>query len=316
MGVSQIVVIIIAVPLALSLMPNVLRRFNNRGKRIDTGAVEFFNGKTAVVTGSSSGLGRAIATQLAQCNLKSIILSGRNVEALEEVKKECIRICPSLEIFIITCDLAETESAERFARDVVHVLDGKVDLLVLSGGSSSRSSFLNTSLAIDKLLLNVNFLSSAAICKGIVPCMVRRNSGSIVWISSIQGLLGTPFRTSYAASKFAVQGYCESLRSEISSSGVKVQCVSPGYINTNLSMSAITGDGSKYGVTDETTANGADPNHVAIEIINSARTNKTDYIVAANFTARVALLLKFLFPHVLERQLVKRFQKGSELNKK
>lgn len=274
--------------------------------------MEFFQGKNACLTGCSSGLGRAIAMQLAKCNLKSIVLSGRNLEALEEVKRECINISPALEIFIMTCDLAETQSAEKFARDVVRVLNGKVDLLVLSGGCSSRSSFLETSLDVDKMLMNVNFLASAAICKGVVPSMVKRKSGGIIWISSIQGLIGTPFRTSYAASKFAVQGYCESLRSELSSSGVKVQCVSPGYINTNLSKSAVTGDGSKYGVTDDTTANGADPNHVAIEIINSAWTNKTDYIVAASLSARVALLLKSLFPHVLEKQLVKRFKKGSE----
>jgi dehydrogenase/reductase SDR family protein 7B len=316
MGLSYVIFVIITLPIAFSWMPNTLRRFNSSGNRINSGAIEFLSGKNAIVTGSSSGLGRAIATQLARCNLKSIVLSGRNLEALEEVKKECLSICPALEIFIMTCDLAESESAEKFARDAVCVLEGNVDLLVLSGGCSSRSSFLDTSLDVDKMLMNVNFLASAAICKGVVPSMVRRNSGSIIWISSIQGLIGTPFRTSYAASKFAVQGYCESLRSELSSSGVKVQCVSPGYINTNLSKSAITGDGSKYGVTDETTANGAEPNHVAVDIINSARTNKMDYIVAADLSARVALLLKVLSPRVLEKQLVKRYKIGSEKKNK
>lgn len=308
---SQIVLLLLSIPLTFSLIPNLRRGLKNirRKKDVTIDTFEYLAGKTAVITGSSSGLGRAIAIELATCNVKSMVLSGRNIDALELVKTECLKICPELEVYILTCDLANTTSAENFARESSFLLSSGVDLLILSGGCSSRSSFIDTTLDVDKLLMNVNFLSGAAICKVIVPLMVQRQKGNIIWISSIQGLIGTPYRTSYAASKFAVQGYCESMRSELTSSGVKVSCVSPGYIRTNLSKAAITGDGSRYGVTDETTASGADPTDVAIEILNSINT-KSDYLIAASFFMKVALFLKFFFPRILEKQLVKRYQNG------
>lgn len=156
--------------------------------------------------------------------------------------------------------------------------------------------------------------------------------------------VGTPFRTSYAASKFAVQGYTEALRSELASSNISVHVVSPGYIRTNLSLSAVMGDGGGYGKMDDTTANGkwyhkwfpfiscccllslsflqririagADPDEVANEILTSIAQNKTDFVVAATFSAKAALLLKFLAPGFLEKQLVKRFEKGKVEMKK
>jgi dehydrogenase/reductase SDR family protein 7B len=130
-------------------------------------------------------------------------------------------------------------------------------VLINNGGVSSRSSFLDTKPEVDAMVMQINFLSGASLAKAVVPGMVDRKSGAILWISSVQGLFGLPERTSYAASKFAVQGYCEALRGELASSGVNVHVASPGYIRTNLSRSAITGDGSPYGKLDSTTANGA-----------------------------------------------------------
>ena len=170
---------------------------------------------------------------------------------------------------------------------------------------------MDTDIEVDEMLMKVNYLAGAAIAKGIVPSMVEKKTGSIIWISSVQGLIGTPFRTSYAASKFAVQGYCEALRSELSSSEVNVHCISPGYISTNLSLNAATGDGTKHGKMDETTANGADPSDVAVEILDSVVANsKSDFVVAASTSARAAIVLKLFAPRLLEKMLVKRFLKS------
>ena len=124
-------------------------------------------------------------------------------------------------------------------------------------------------------------------------------------------LVGTPFRTSYTASKFAVQGYCEALRSELWSSGITVHVASPGYIRTNLSTSAIRGDGSKYGKMDETTANGANPSDVAVTILDLVANGKADFMVAATISAKAAIFLKLIAPSFLFKILVKRFEKGS-----
>lgn len=280
---------------------------------LDDQTVENLNGKAVVITGASSGLGKAMALKLAECNLKHLVLSGRNVEALDDVKASCEKVDDSSKVHVLPCDLSDVESAIKFAKEASEKCGNAIDVLILNGGMSSRSSFLETDVKVDELLMNVNFLSGAAISKEIAPSMVERKSGRIVWISSLQGKIGTPFRTSYAASKFAVQGYCEALRSELASSGVKVHCVSPGYINTNLSKNAATGDGSKYGKLDQTTANGADPTDAAIEIIDSVITmDKSDFIVAGSASAKAGIALKFLAPNILEKQLVRRFLKSSK----
>ena len=153
--------------------------------------------------------------------------------------------------------------------------------------------------------------------KTLVPHMVTSNNGGkVIWIGSIQGKLGTPYRTSYAASKFAVQGYCEALRSELASSNVSVHIVSPGYIRTNLSLSAVMGDGKAYSKMDDTTANGANPDEVASEILNSVAVGRNDFVVAATVSAKLGLWLKFIAPSFLEKMLVKRYEKGQIVDAK
>jgi dehydrogenase/reductase SDR family protein 7B len=294
------------------------------------------NGKNVILTGASSGLGKALAFQIAKCGVNTLVLSGRNVEQLNHVKSNCEEIhanankestSTSKSTFeIVPCDLSDESSVTQFSSKAMSICDEKADMLILCGGISSRSSFLETTPEVDKMLMQVNFLSGSAIAKRVIPSMVDKSSSTssstsstssnIIWISSIQGLLGTPYRTSYAASKFAVQGYCEALRAELSSQGVQVSCVSPGYIQTNLSKGAIRGDGSKHGQMDESTAKGADPNELAVEILDSVKGGgKTDLVVAATLSAKVALFLKFFAPSLLEQILVKRFQKESSKQK-
>ena len=273
-----------------------------------------YQGKNVILTGASSGLGKAFAIQLVKCGVKTLVLSGRNMEQLGDVKSICESKVSSdneTEVHVLPCELADESSVDNFSDEAMLKLKEKADMLILCGGISSRSSFLDSGKDVDKLLMQVNFLSGSAIAKRVIPSMVSSGEGQIIWISSVQGLLGTPFRTSYAASKFAVQGYCEALRSELASSGVQVSCVSPGYIRTNLSKGAIKGDGSVHGKMDETTAKGADPDELASEILDSVVHGKTDFVVAATFSAKAALALKFLAPSLLEKLLVKRYQKNA-----
>lgn len=278
---------------------------------------ECFAGKSVLLTGASRGLGRSLATRLASCGVSELVLSGRDSEALDGVRAECLRLGPDVKVRVVPCDLADKESVDELAREAIASCDGgAVDVLINNGGISSRSSFIETNFEVDERLMRVNFLSGAQLAKAVAPGMVGRGSGRIVWVSSVQGRIGTPFRTSYAGSKFAVAGYCEALRSELSSRGVAVHVASPGYVRTGLSRSAVTGDGSAYGKTDETTANGADPDDVATYILDSVAAGRTDFVVAATFSARLAIWLKFLAPSFLEKQLVKRYEKQRLESKK
>ena len=280
-----------------------------------------FENKSVLLTGASRGLGRSLAHKLAECNVSLLILSGRDEDALLQVKNECADIASlsssspsSTKIEIVPCDLADQSSVDNLSAKSISIAQQlhttkAIDVLINNGGISSRSSFLDTDISVDQKLMQVNFFSGVGLAKAVVPNMVEQKMGRIVWISSIQGKLGTPYRTSYAASKFAVQGYCEALRSELTSSNVHVHTISPGYIRTNLSQSAVMGDGNNYGKTDATTENGKDPDDVASTILNSVTKEQMDIIVAATFSAKVALWLKVLAPSFLDAMLVKRFEK-------
>jgi dehydrogenase/reductase SDR family protein 7B len=268
-----------------------------------------FEGKSVLLTGASGGLGQALATNLASCQVRSLILTGRNKDALDTVAKECQQISPSTKVHVVLCDLSDRDSVKRLGEESL-TLCGSVDLLVNNGGVSSRSNFLETKLEVDERVMQINFFAGASLAKTVVPNMVANNGGKIIWISSVQGLLGIPSRTSYAASKFAVQGYCEGLRAELAANNVTVHVASPGYIRTSLSLAALTGDGTTHGQMDEATAKGADPLEVAVNILDSVANGKSDFVVAATSSAKAAIWMRLLCPSILQRLLVKRFQKS------
>jgi dehydrogenase/reductase SDR family protein 7B len=308
-----------------------------------------YKNKSILITGASRGLGRSLALTLSTCNPSLLILSGRDEAALKTVQEECYVLLfqssrgggaverKIMKVEIVVCDLANRASVEQLAETSLNLArdhhlssdntnsSGTIDILINNGGISSRSSFLETSIDVDERVMQVNFFAGVTLAKKLVPSMIDVEGMSstsstgekttttkkkrIIWISSIQGKLGTPYRSSYAASKFAIQGYCESLRSELSSSNVDVHIVSPGYIRTNLSQSAVMGDGRSYSKTDETTANGADPDKVAVDILNAVAAGNTDFVVAATLSAKIAIWIRFLLPSVLNRILVKRFEK-------
>jgi dehydrogenase/reductase SDR family protein 7B len=278
---------------------------------------ECFQDKTVLLTGASGGLGRSLALELAACGVGTLILSARRKDALQEVAAECQSLSAnsSLQIHILPCDLVDPASVAELGIQAVKACPKGIDVLINNGGVSSRSPFVETDASVDQKLMQINFLSGAALTKAVVPGMIAKGAGRIVWISSVQGLLAVPGRTSYAASKYAVQGYCDSLRPELAMSGVTVHVISPGYIRTNLSLSAITGDGKAYGKMDETTAKGADPKDVAVATLDSVAANQAELMVAAGLSAQVGIWLRFLFPGLLRYLLVKRFEKSQAKEK-
>lgn len=277
---------------------------------------ESFHSKSILITGASGGLGRSLALQFSTCIPRVLILSARNEEALKQVVEECKVISPTSVIHMLLCDLSNMDQVKQLGDEALKLCYqsgfGVVDVLVNNGGISSRSNFLDTTIEVDETVMRVNYLAGACLAKKVVPDMVKQKSGKIIWISSVQGLVGIPNRTSYAASKFAVQGYCESLRAELAPCNVSVHVISPGYIRTNLSRSAMLGDGRQYNQMDATTASGADPQDVAYTILDEVAKGRSDIIVAATFSAKVAIWLRFLLPTLLQYLLVSRFIKSEQ----
>lgn len=202
---------------------------------------------------------------------------------------------------------------------------GQINVLVNNAGVSSRSRAEDTDISVDTRLMRLNFLAPVALTKGVLCTMLRNNrdsnsisssssfsssssSGTLVYVSSVQGLLSLPFRSSYAASKFALQGWCDALRAEVSSRGVRVCVASPGYIRTNLSRNAVTGDGSAAGVMDATTAAGQDPDVLAEDIWRAAAAGRARHDPYP-LSAYVAVVARSLVPRLVDWVMARRYQR-------
>ena len=244
-----------------------------------------------------------------------LFLSSRSVENLEAVATKCRALSPESVVAVIPLDLSDLTEEEGGSLDRYmtalhkhlkgHSLGG-IDCLIGNAGVSSRGSALDTSEAVLRSVMNVNFFGPVALTKAIARDMCARNTGgAIAVVSSVQGKLGLPLRTSYACSKHALQGYFDSVRGELSLSGVNVSVISPGYISTNLSLNAVTAAGEQYGVTDETTRNGMTPATAAHMTLLAIANEVPDLILADDKTV-AAIQGKTQFPDLMAKFMNKR----------
>lgn len=178
-----------------------------------------------------------------------------------------------------------------------------------------RSEIVNTEMKVDIQLMLVNYFGAIALTKACLPSMIRRKQGRIVFISSVQGKFGIPERSSYAASKHAMQAFSECLRAEVARHNVKVTIVSAGYIKTNLSLNAVTGSGESYGKLDKDTENGVDPLELARDILQAVLNDEKD-VFTAHFMARAALKIHYYLPSlffwIMEKRAAKLALKNSK----
>lgn len=201
----------------------------------------YFNGKVVWITGASSGIGEALAYELARRGA-TLVLSARREPLLERVRGQCER---ASEHTIVPLDLSEISSMAAATAKVLE-RHSQIDILINNGGISQRSTVSETDVDVDRRIMEVNYLGTVAMTKAVLPSMLARGRGQIVVISSLMGKLHTPMRSAYAASKHALHGFFGCLRAEVHDRGVHVCVICPGYVNTEITKHALTGDGSTY----------------------------------------------------------------------
>ncbi|XP_020814626.1 dehydrogenase/reductase SDR family protein 7-like [Drosophila serrata] len=272
-------------------------------------------GKVVVVTGASSGLGESLAHVFYRAGCK-VILAARRTQELERVKKDLLAldVDPAYPPTVLALDLAELNSIPEFVTRVLAVYN-QVDILINNGGISVRADVASTAVDVDLKVMVVNYFGSVALTKALLPSMVKRNSGHICFISSVQGKFAIPQRAAYSASKHAMQAFADSLRAEVASQNINVSCVSPGYIRTQLSLNALTGSGSSYGKMDETTAKGMSPDKLAERILQCILRKEPDIIVS-DIQAKVAYYLRHLCPSLYFWIMAKRALKLEKADRK
>lgn len=250
--------------------------------------------KVVWITGASSGIGEALTYKLNELGAK-LIISSRNRESLYLVKSKCK--VNSLDVHVLPLDLENIDSLTEVTASAIKIFN-RVDIIIHSGGVSQRSLALETDLNVAQRIMNINFWGTVALSQSILPSMLSNNSGQIVIISSLVGKFGTKFRSAYSASKHALHGYFDSLRQEINPE-IKISIICPGFIKTNVTINALTADGTKQNSMDDAQANGMAADKCAIEIINAIKSGKEEVNIGGR--EKYAVLLKRFLPGLFSK---------------
>ena len=247
--------------------------------------------KIVWVTGATSGIGEALVHALAQEGAK-IILSARRAGELERVARE--NNLNAENHLILPLDLARNDD---YSVEIKKALEkfGRVDILINNGGISQRSLAKDTPIAVDREIMNVDFFGTVSLTKALLPSMLANKSGMVVAISSAVGKFGSPWRSGYSAAKHALHGFFDSLRAECYADGLKVLIVCPGFIQTNVSINALTGSGKALGEMDPATAAGLTASEAARQIIEAIKSDKEE-VVVGKFKEKLGVWVKRHFP--------------------
>lgn len=249
------------------------------------------------ITGASSGIGEAIAKQYVVQNSK-LVLSARRESELNRVKQACVALgAKGSDILVLPLDVTDHGAMGDKTQAVMDEF-GRIDVLINNAGISQRSKCLDTDLSVYQQLLDVDVLGQIALTKSVLPIMVEQQSGHIAVTSSVAGKVGVKWRTGYCAAKHAVMGFFDALRAEVNEYGIQVSTITPGFIKTDVSKNAVTGDGTGFGVDDEDIKAGMDVDKCAQVIVNKLNKGVKEIAVGEGLPM-LALILKRFFPNVV-----------------
>jgi short-subunit dehydrogenase len=258
-----------------------------------------FTDKVVWITGASSGIGKALALELSKQHAK-IIISSRNEEKLKAVKEQCSY---SENVKILPLDLADHIIMNDKVTEALQLF-GSLNILINNGGISQRSLAIETQLSVDKKLFDINYFGTVALTKAVLPYFVKQKAGHIVTITSVVGKIGTPLRSSYAASKHALHGFFDSLRAEVFKDNIAVTLVCPGFVRTDVSKNALTADGSPQNKMDNATDAGLSPVFFARKMLKTVATQKQEVVIGGT-KEKLAVYVKRFFPVLLSKMIRK-----------
>lgn len=260
----------------------------------------YFKNKRIWITGASSGIGEALAVALSAAGAH-LILSSRKESELNRVAAACGQ-AGAVSVQVEPLDLAIHDSIPLVVEKVLKRV-GKIDILINNGGISQRALALDTTLDVDKRLMNVNYFGTVALTKAVLPGMLTHQLGHIVTVTSLTGKFGSPYRSSYAAAKHALHGFFDSLRAELAQTPVRVTLVCPGFVRTNVSINALTGDGSQLGTMDEATDHGMEPSAVANKLMRAVEQGREEVYFGGKEV--LGVYIKRFFPAYFSRLISK-----------
>lgn len=247
------------------------------------------------ITGATSGIGEALALELAPRGAR-LILSGRRRDRLDALAERC----GAERCRVLPLDLEDTAGLERAAAEAERHW-GRIDALVNNAGVSQRSLFVDTSPEVIRRLATIDFLGPVLLSRAVVQGMVERGSGALLFVTSVVGKVSVPLRALYSASKHALHGFADALRAELWGAGVRVTVVAPGFVKTEISYSALEGDGSSHAKLDPGQAGGISAAACASRIARALERGEREVYVGVGLRGGLGLVLSRVAPGLLAR---------------
>ena len=198
--------------------------------------------KVVVITGASSGIGKALAEKYAAEGWK-IVLAARRIERLRLIEEGL----KNVEIISVKTDVTVEEDCKNLIEQAIKAF-GKIDVLINNAGISMRAIFEDVDISVLRRMMDVNYWGTVYCSKYALPYLLN-SKGSLVGVISIGGYVGLPGRTGYSASKFAVRGFLDTVRTENMKTGLHVLVAAPGFTASEIRMNALTATGGIQGET-------------------------------------------------------------------
>jgi dehydrogenase/reductase SDR family member 7B len=230
--------------------------------------------KVVIITGASSGIGKALAFAFGNEGAK-IVITGRKKEPLFEVSEALTN--EGIENLPIVSDVSIENDNEDVIKKTIEKY-GKIDILINNAGISMRSMFEDCDVDVIKKVMDINFYGTVYATKYALP-YIKATKGSIVGVSSIAGYRGLPVRTGYSASKFAMNGFLEALRTELLHTGVHVLTACPGFTQSNIRVASLGSDGNSKGESMRDEGNMMSSEEVAQHILKAVKNRDRDMVL-------------------------------------
>lgn len=264
-----------------------------------------FKDKVVIITGATSGIGEACAEVFGRQGAK-ITITGRSSEKLDltaaKLRAQHIEVLP------ILADAGSEADNKRMAEETLSHF-GRIDMLINNAGISMRAIFEDLDLDVFRKVMDTNFWGTVYATKYCLPAILE-SKGSIIGISSINGYRGTPARTAYTASKYAMNGFFESLRTEVMHKGVHVLVVAPGFTSSNIRNNALTADGKSQGESPRDEAKMMSSEEVADEILKAIVKRRRDLVLTLQ--GKLAVFLNKWIPGIMDGMVYREMAKEKD----
>ncbi|WP_304067302.1 SDR family oxidoreductase [Pedobacter glucosidilyticus] len=265
-----------------------------------------FQNKVVVITGASSGIGKALAEEFAKKGAH-IAIAARQYVKLCEITNE-IQEKYKVKALAIQADVTQEEDCKNIINQTLFTM-GRIDILINNAGISMRALFKDLDLEVLKRVMDINFWGTVYCTKYALSELIN-NGGSVVAISSIAGYKGLPGRTGYSASKFAMNGFFEALRVEHLKTGLHVMVACPGFTASNIRNVALNSDALPQGETSMDEGKMMTAEEVARKIVNGIAGRKNTLIMTAQ--GKLTVFLQKIAPNFLNQLVYKHFTKEKD----